>query len=737
MHGNNTAVPSGAPAPILPEVRRAITTLFNPCDIVEVRVPKSNPGDKTLAGWFDDHDKLAEAVAALSGTKPAVYYTLNPVRPTLAVPAQNANQIAPVAETTKDSDIDRRRWLLIDFDPKRPTKVSSTDAEKELGFQTAIDVRQFLTDRGFPAPVSADSGNGVHLLYRLDLPNTSELTNIVRQFLKALAEKFDTDAVEIDQSVYNAARITKAYGSFVSKGTNTNDRPHRLSRLRIVPDVPTAVTLDQLKAVAGLGAIHASKQNSGLVVKAQKPKSVTSIEITSEKVEDFFAFYEIKHNGPKDTPEGPMWTVDCPWGSTDHSDGRTEAFVFLCANKLGFKCHHTHCVNRHWKEYRDFHEQKGGGKFWFKDNLVEVTATSAPASGTFIKRRASDIQPTAINWLWEGRIVGGKLNLFCGHPGMGKGLATMDIAARVSTATDFPDAANPNPAKKVLIFSSEDAAEDTIVPRLKASEANLENVVIIEMVANEDGTERAFSLDRDLPKLQKELESDDYGVVIIDPVMNHIGDVDAYKDQEIRKVLSPLQKLAERQNVAFILVAHLNKKSDADLISRVGGGMGIVGVCRSAWMFTESKDDEGTRLMSSLKSNLTASNESMSFEIGGVPVKVFNSKKGVWEMQDIGHVVWKGKSKEVLTAEHVGFKSKEPSKQSKCESWLLHYLTKLMAGKPVPAKEIYDLAAALGFSDKMTKRAYDKLDGIKPVQTKDGWFWQIVPPAEVEPKEAA
>jgi hypothetical protein len=223
--------------------------------------------------------------------------------------------------------------------------------------------------------------------------------------------------------------------------------------------------------------------------------------------------------------------------------------------------------------------------------------------------------------------------------------------------------------------------------------------------------------------------------------MNHLGDVDAYKDQEVRKVLTPLQKLAEKQDVGFILVAHLNKKSEADLISRVGGGMAIVGVCRTAWMFTESKDDEGTYLMSSLKTNLGPSNDNLSYEIEGVPLDVFNRKTGVMEEQSIGHIVWGGKSKEVLTIEHVGFKTKEQSKLKKCEAWLLHYMTKLKAGKLVPAKEIYELSTSGGYSDSTTKRAYDNLGGLKPVQTKDGWYWQIVPPispdAETDPKEAA
>jgi AAA domain len=727
VNGTQSAVPVCNDS-VRHEVRRTLAALYPPTQIVELRVPKSG-SDKTLAGWFDDHDKLADAVVSLSGTKPAVYLTLNPVSPEFEVNPEHIKRVAPCATTTCDSDSASRRWLLIDIDPERKTKVSATDAEKEAALQTTRAVNQFLADNGFPQPVSADSGNGYHLIYPCELPNTKEVTDVVRAFLKALAERFDTDAVKIDQTVYNASRITKAYGSLVGKGENTVERPHRMSRLRVIPEHLAPVTLDQLKdvasrCVAGVGSVpHASSSLKPIVAKEIKPKSVTDIKITPEKVEDFLTFYDIEHGDAKDSTDGLMWSVSCPW-KDNHTDGRDEAFVFLNDNKLGFKCHHAHCANQHWQEYRIHFEGMTGGKFWFKDNNpTSVVPASAQPKGMFIKRKASEVQPVAINWLWDSRIAGGKLNLFCGHPGMGKGLATMDIAARVSTGTDFPDAPNPNGARKVLIFSSEDGAEDTLVPRLKAAGADLENIDIVEMVADEDGTERVFSLDKDLPQLQKELESGDYSLVIIDPVMNHIGDVDAYKDQEIRRVLTPLQKLAEKQNVAVVLVAHLNKKSDADLVTRVGGGMGLVGVCRSAWMFTESKDDEGTRLMSSLKTNLTAANENMAFEFESVPVNVFNTKKGIWETQDIGHVVWNGKSKEILTVEHIGFKSKEPSKQKKCETWLVCYMKN---GKAFSAKELYDFGDTLGYSEQMVRRAYKNIGGLKPVQTKDGWLWQLV-----------
>jgi len=114
---------------------------------------------------------------------------------------------------TSDSDTDvvRRRWLLLDFDPRRPTKVPSTDAEHQSAREAAAWCRQWLESLGWPAPIFASSGNGYHLLYRIDLPNDQESANLVQNVLEAVAASVagrgtDGPAVDLDRKVFNAAR---------------------------------------------------------------------------------------------------------------------------------------------------------------------------------------------------------------------------------------------------------------------------------------------------------------------------------------------------------------------------------------------------------------------------------------------------------------------------------------------------------------------------------------------------
>jgi hypothetical protein len=51
------------------------------------------------------------------------------------------------------------------------------------------------------------------------------------------------------------------------------------------------------------------------------------------------------------------------------------------------------------------------------------------------------VAPEPLHWLWPGRIPLGKLTLIAGDPGEGKSLLTADLAARVSTGSQFPDGA--------------------------------------------------------------------------------------------------------------------------------------------------------------------------------------------------------------------------------------------------------------------------------------------------------
>ena len=213
-------------------VRKFLELLRTPDSIVELRVLNTKRG--IVSGYFDDLTKMVQEAMRWNG-KASVYATLNPVNPALL--ARSRNRLSEFARhTTSDADILDRRWLPIDLDPLRPAGISATAVQHQLALERAQQVRQWLKDRSWPDPIVADSGNGAHLLCRIDLPNDDESKNLIGQCLKALDFRYSDDLVKIDCSTFNASRIWKVYGTMACKGDSTPDRPHRLAKLLEVLD---------------------------------------------------------------------------------------------------------------------------------------------------------------------------------------------------------------------------------------------------------------------------------------------------------------------------------------------------------------------------------------------------------------------------------------------------------------------------------------------------------------------
>lgn len=203
----------------------------------------------TCSGFFDSQnlDKMAAEAAGLTAQAEGVYFTLNPLDPALL--ARRYNRVDSGQDGCGcDKDVLRRRWLLVDADPVRLSGVSSTDEERAKTKEVVFGLRAHLTAAGWPAPVVADSGNGYHLLYRVDLP--SEDKGLVKRVLAALASRFDTAEVKVDQKVFNPARIVKLYGTLARKGDSTPERPHRWSAVLEVPEPVKVVQTSLLEALA-------------------------------------------------------------------------------------------------------------------------------------------------------------------------------------------------------------------------------------------------------------------------------------------------------------------------------------------------------------------------------------------------------------------------------------------------------------------------------------------------------
>jgi len=231
------------------EVIRSLNLFVGKGGTAEIRILNAfGSKGRNDAGYFDNFAQAAGALQqyANSPKNPGIYFILNPFDPELMARASNRFQ-ERASETTQDVDIRSRRWFFIDCDPKRKTGISSTDAEWEAAKAKAEAVREWLaSELNFPSPVLCSSGNGFHLHYKIEVPADEESRDMIKNCLRALAAKFDDDAVTIDTKVFNAARICKLYGTMARKGDHTDHRPHRMSRILDAPEQLECVSVFSL-----------------------------------------------------------------------------------------------------------------------------------------------------------------------------------------------------------------------------------------------------------------------------------------------------------------------------------------------------------------------------------------------------------------------------------------------------------------------------------------------------------
>lgn len=344
--------------------------LFEPDQVVELRaigVCEGYGRPVTWAGFFDPAGrvKMAEAALRLTAKAQGVYFTLNPVDPGLKARRCNRVARAESGELAKDKDVLRRRWLLVDVDPSRVAGVSATDQEKESAHALALSVREHLRGRGWPEPILADSGNGYHLLYRVDLPRDDE--GQVARVLAALAKRFDTDRATIDQSVFNAARICKLPYTCARKGDNTTDRPHRRSRFLEVP--PTGPVGERASDAAAGWQVQVVPVEHLRLLASEVPDPTNSDRPTGTADQTAGGVSgEYRHrlmvdrwltdrsvafrSKPQPDPKGrTVYALEsCPF---DPAHGGDAAVMQAPDGKLSAHCFHNGCAGRGWKEFKE------------------------------------------------------------------------------------------------------------------------------------------------------------------------------------------------------------------------------------------------------------------------------------------------------------------------------------------------------------------------------------------------
>ncbi len=226
--------------------------------------------------------------------------------------------------------------------------------------------------------------------------------------------------------------------------------------------------------------------------------------------------------------------------------------------------------------------------------------------GTFSIRtqRADCIVPKKIKWFWDGRLPKGKGIIFTGLPAGGKTFTTLDIAARASNGSDWPDGSkNPYGAQKVIYCGNEDDPADTLIPRLMGAGANLANIRVIRDVMFkyvEEGKvkKRPTQVDflRDMKIIAQIVKNEpDVALLIVDPLASFVGGINMNLDKEVRPVMNKIAAYAAESGIAVILVVHSSKRSDVNAINKISGAPVMSQIVRCAYTFVRDPDDRKMR----------------------------------------------------------------------------------------------------------------------------------------------
>lgn len=296
------------------------------------------------SGYFDNVDSIIQAIKPYADMDDEqMYFVLNKIDDACFGRQQSGKIVKSPKITTNDNDITRRCFVFVDFDPVRKSGTNASNEEFELAHKKAQDVFRFLREKGFSEPIICKSGNGLHLTYKVDLPNDEETTEIIKHFYEYLGSLFSDDKVDIDTKVFNLARLCKLYGTTAKKGANLQDRPWRMSEIIYVPKDLNLTPIEKFKELADL-----------LPKKEETKQTAKTIRVGERfDLESWLVEHGIEYRKKQDGGSTKYEVKECPWKDTHSSNNPYSSALFQDAEgKITYTCAHSHCKDKQWKDFR-------------------------------------------------------------------------------------------------------------------------------------------------------------------------------------------------------------------------------------------------------------------------------------------------------------------------------------------------------------------------------------------------
>jgi putative DNA primase/helicase len=326
-------------------------------------------------------------------------------------------------------------------------------------------------------------------------------------------------------------------------------------------------------------------------------------------------------------------------------------------------------------------------------------------------------------------VPAGAITWGVGKPGNAKSLWATDLAARVSSGADFPDGAkNTYGPRKVLMYCGEDNLESTVVPRLIAAGANLDNITLLDNQSFDVFDKEYNRLDRRSIDLSQDCDTlnhlvhdhPEIALLILDPTTGVYGGRNTNHDKDMRPIMNDLRDMCEKRGLTIVGITHTNKRGEAAAIDQIQGASSIAGAARAAWLFTRDPDadDEHAHVMTCVKSNLSDNHDGLKLLTKAVKV---NDDVGEHPM-----IVWGETTKMQADEANQALKEKRETKVNKRDAVKLA-IQALLGEKPLLSNDVYTALERQGHSSETIKRAAGELTNEKVIYRRQkGGRWYMV-----------
>lgn len=524
----------------------------------------------TITGYFDD---LSIAVAVIQRldleVKPeSINISLNPVKPELLGRANN--RLKANINRTSDKEVIIRKNVLIDIDSVRSSGVSATDSQILEAEKVTDQVIKRVEEINLPEPLKAFSGNGFHLLFKLD-PEIKSEKNYVKAFTSAIAEQFTHEHVEIDTTVTNSSRLVKAYGTHARKGDQTPTQPHRLAKVLLAPDTPEPISISFLNQLS----------------EAYKPEAKEEREMVNSAVGNeprfdlpaYLSHYKVTVLETKKSGTATVHCLETCLFDPSHTPNKA-SIVVNEDGKLFYQCFKKGCTNHTWNEAREI--ISGNDKLipFLKnfDGEYEPIISSQLTALEIIK-----LELPPVNAMVENLIGQEEATIISGPAGIGKSVLTLNIAMALgSPQIDKLWGLEIQQEVRTLFFQSENGTRAVRNrAQLMSNDQFLfngtKNVIFPSLGEDEIRVSKGNLADPTfIDILLHHIELSGAQLVVIDPLISfHHGDEN--DNSEMRRSLDNLTDVISKTKCSFLVIHHVGRIYSGKKTSYAGRGASSAG----------------------------------------------------------------------------------------------------------------------------------------------------------------